>query len=143
MKRIVLENRIISSTTKVWYVAVGGASNLDGAMSNLHEFADRVKRDHIWGAIIDLRRLQAFPPPTDWTSFCRGVRMKTPEHMRIAVVINPALPTRPIAEFVQAGRDGGGLMNAYRDWVDALKAVRLPVTTEDPLDSPKEVLLLD
>lgn len=143
MAREILDSRVIGDTTKVWYIAVAGDETLDGAMTNLHEFGARIERDHIWGAIIDLRRLSAYPPAPDWTSFCNRVRMKMPFGMRIAVLAASHLPQAPLREFVKAGQDGGGAMKAFKSWGDAVSAVRLPVETQDPLGEPQEVYLLD
>ena len=131
---------ILKDRIRVWYLAVQGHQDMEGAMDRLQDFKRFVSTDGIWGVILDMRLLYSFPDPANWSLFAQGVRLTLPAGLRWAC-IRGAHPAGPVDVMVQAGRDAGARVQVFDSWVEAVDFVGLSQLHPDPLDD--SVLLLD
>ncbi|WP_375285349.1 hypothetical protein [Marinicauda pacifica] len=137
----VIENPDIESGNRIWYVAVAGQATLDSAMETLHELDRRLERDHIWGVIIDFRRLDTFPNPDDWTRFAIRVRLKLPAGLRSALIRGDH-PRALLAKIAKAGHEAGASVKVVDFWREAAAHCGLAPDVADPLED-YEPLLVD
>lgn len=140
MSRSILVNTVIGSGIRVGYIAVSGDSTLDTAMQTLHEFDRRLRRDHIWGAIIDYRELRGFPEPGDWDRFVRRLRWKVPTGLRSAIIRGDH-PEGPLSLAVAAIRDAGARVEVFDGWQGAAVYCGLSPDEPDPLEDFQPLLV--
>lgn len=139
MPQSVAKSLIFKERVNVWYIAVQGYQDLDSAMDRLQDFQRYVERDGIWGVILDMRRLESFPDPGNWSLFTRSVRLIIPAGLRWACIEGPH-PKRQMEMMVEAGREAGARVEVFCQFEDAAAFVGLSRELEDPMG---DTLLLD
>lgn len=136
----VIDNPAIGSGRRIWYLAVAGDATLDDAMEALHELDRRLDRDHIWGVIIDFRRLDSLPEPGDWARIVTRVRLKLPVGLRTAIVRGDHSRSQ-LAMVVQAGHEAGASIKIFDLWHEAVAYCGLTADMRDPLKDDEPLLV--